>query len=108
VPTPSPSSTTKSLEAKQSRRDLLRGFQAVIKAQEERGVATAVGRKVRWESRQAGRQSASDVEAGAATRTGNAANAQQVAENEVKVCLSTSSNYSMQVMFNFHRLSQRE
>ena len=70
-------------EVKQSRRDLLRRFQAVIKAQEERGVATAVGRKVRWESRQPGRQSAAaDSETG--TATGNSANAQQVAENEAK------------------------
>ena len=70
-------------EVKQSRRDLLRGFQAVIKAQEERGVATAVGRKVRWESRQPGRQSAAaDSETG--TATGNSGNALQVAENEAK------------------------
>ena len=55
----------------------------MIKAQEERGVATAVGRKVRWESRQPGRQSAAaDVGIGAVT--GNSANAQQVAANEAK------------------------
>jgi hypothetical protein len=41
-------------EVKQSRRDLLRKFQAVIKAQEERGVATAAGRKVCWASRAVG------------------------------------------------------
>lgn len=58
----------------------------MIKAQEERGVATAVGRKVRWESRQPGRHSAVDVEGGTVTAgvTGNSANAQHVAENEAK------------------------
>ena len=85
LPTPLPSNTESSeTEAKQSRRDILCGFQAVIKAQEERGVATAMGRKVRWESRQPGRQSAAELEAGTVARTGNAANAQQVAENEAK------------------------
>ena len=73
-------------EVKQSRHDLLRGFQAVIKVQEEHGVATAVGCKVRWES-QPGRQSVAvtaDSETGTA---GNSANAQQVAANEAKkVC----------------------
>ena len=57
--TPSPTQSSPEVTAvnlKQSRRDLLRGFQAVIKAQEERGVATAVGHKVRWESCQPGRQ----------------------------------------------------
>lgn len=76
-------------ELKLSRGDLLREFQAVIKAQEERGVATAVGRKVRWESRQPGRQSAADVETASRPShggnvTGNSANARQVAENEAK------------------------
>ena len=89
--TPSPTQSSPEVTAvnlKQSRRDLLRGFQAVIKAQEERGVATAVGRKVRWESRQPGRQSVADSEPGTVTSTGNSANAQQVAENEAKkVCV---------------------
>jgi hypothetical protein len=70
-------------ELKLSRRDLLREFQAVIKAQEERGVATAVGCKVCWESQQPGRQSAAD-HAETSTVTGNSANAQQVAANEAK------------------------
>ena len=41
------SSSTPAPEPKLSRGDLLREFQAVIKAQEERGLATAMGRKVR-------------------------------------------------------------
>ena len=47
------------------------------------GAGPVVGRKVHWESRQPGRQSAAaDSETG--TATGNSGNALQVAENEAK------------------------
>lgn len=91
--TPSPTQSSPEVTAvnlKQSRRDLLRGIQAVIqvKAQEERGVATAVGRKVRWEYVSQVGRSVADSETGTVTSTGNSANAQQVAENEAKkVCV---------------------
>ena len=93
--TPSPTQSSPEVTAvnlKQSRRDLLRGFQAVIqvKAQEERGVATAVavGRKVRWEYVSQVGRSVADSETGTVTSSGNSANAQQVAENEAKkVCV---------------------
>lgn len=78
-------------ETRQSRRNLLRQFQAVIKAEEDRGVTTAVGRSLRW---QPGRNPAttstpSNVLA-EPTLTGNSANAKEVAATEAnKVCLYT-------------------
>jgi hypothetical protein len=69
-------------ETRQSRRDLLRQFQAVIKAEEERGVATAVGRGLRW---QPGRNPATTLSILAEpTLAGNSANAQEVAATEAK------------------------
>jgi hypothetical protein len=65
-------------ETKQSRKALLREFNAVIKAEEDRGIATAMGRKLRWEQgSQPGRKPTMPP-------TGNSANAQEVAASDAK------------------------
>jgi hypothetical protein len=69
-------------ETKQSRKALLREFNAVIKAEEDRGIATAMGRKLRWEQgSQPGRKPMPPT---ASTITGNSANAQEVAASDAK------------------------
>ena len=69
-------------EIRQSRRDILRQFQAVVKAEEERGVTTAVGRGLHW---QPGRKPATALSVPAEpTLAGNSANAQEVAATEAK------------------------
>lgn len=76
-------------ETKRSRRDLLRKFNAVIKAEEDRGVATAMGRKLRWEqgSQPGRRPTMPPTAASLATITGNSANAQEVAASDAKKVL---------------------
>ena len=78
-------SPTPAEETRQSRRDL-RQFQAVIKAEEDRGVMTAIGHTLRW---QLGRKPATTLNVPAEpTLAGNSANAQEVAATEAKkVCL---------------------
>lgn len=74
-------------ETRQTRCSLLRQFQAVIKAEEDRGVATAVGRSLRW---QPGRKPATTLNVPAGpTLTGNSANAQEVAATEAKMYVYT-------------------
>ena len=69
-------------ETKQSRKALLHEFNAVIKAKEDRGIATAMGRKLRWEQgSQPGRK---PIPQTASTTTGNSANAQEVAASDAK------------------------
>ena len=67
-------------ETKQSRKALLREFNAVIKAEEDRGIATAMGRKLRWEQgSQPGRKpTMPPTTSTTSTITGNSANAQEV------------------------------
>lgn len=75
----------KESETKQTRKALLREFNAVIKAEEDRGIATAMGRKLRWEQGsnwQPGRKPMPP-----STTSGNSANAQEVAASDAKkVC----------------------
>ena len=76
-------------ETRQSRRSptLLRQFQTVIKAEEERAVATAVGRSLRWKP---GRKPATTLNVPAGpTLTDNSANAQEVAATEAKMYVYT-------------------
>ena len=78
-------SPTPAEETRQSRRNL-RQFQAVIKAEEDRGVMTAIGHTLCW---QLGRKPATTLNVPAEpTLAGNSANAQEVAATEAKkVCL---------------------
>ena len=72
-------------ETRQSRKALLREFNAVIKAEEDRGIATAMGRKLRWE--QGGQPGRKSMPPTASAINGNSANAQEVAaSNAKKVC----------------------
>ena len=72
-------------ETKQTRKALLREFNAVIKAEEDRGIATAKSRKLCWEQGsnwQPGRKPMPP-----STTSGNSANAQEVAASDAKkVC----------------------
>lgn len=72
-------------ETRQSRHNL-RQCQAVIKAEEDRGVMTAIGHTLRWKP---GRKPATTLNVPAElTLAGNSANAQEVAATEAKkVCL---------------------
>ena len=73
-------------ETKQSRKALLRKFHAVIKAEEDRGIATAMGHKLRWEqgSHGHGQPGRKPMPPTASTITGNSANAQEVAAFDAK------------------------
>ena len=67
-------------ETKQSRKALLREFNAVIKAEEDRGIGTAMGRKLRWEQGSQPGRKPSTLQ----TASGNTANAQEVAASDAK------------------------
>jgi hypothetical protein len=85
-------------ETKQSRKALLREFNAVIKAEEDRGIATAMGRKLRWEQGSHGQPGRKPIPPTASTITGNSANAQEVAASDTKkVC---SGSHTMIFMLN--------
>jgi hypothetical protein len=77
----------KESETKQSRKALLREFHAIIKAEEDRSIATAMGCKLRWEQgSQPGRKPAMPTTSESAI-AGNSANAHEVAVSEAKkVC----------------------
>ena len=85
-------------EMKQSCQALLREFNAVIKAEEDHGIATAMSRKLHWEQglgSQPGRKTkpptASEL---TITCTGNSANVQEVAASDAKRVCSLSHTIS--------------
>lgn len=74
-------------ETKQTRKALLREFNAVIKAEEDRGIATAMGRKLRWEQGSNWQPGRKPMPPSESTTSGNSANAQEVAASDAKkVC----------------------
>ena len=97
-------------ETKQSCKTLLHEFNAVIKAEEDQGIATAMGHKLCWEqghghSSQPGRKIMLPLPL---TITGNSANVQEVAASDAKkVCFIYAQCYYCRLL-NVTRNCQNE